>query len=62
MTLLVGVQVSMLIQVPRATTQNKDVDLAKLLPEAMSGFIAQLQPVSALNSVTQVDTRAIQRP
>lgn len=62
MTLLVGVQVSMLIQVPRATAQNKDVDLAKLLLEAMSGFIAQLQPVSALNSVAQVAARAIQRP
>lgn len=42
---------------PRATTQNKDVDLAKLLPEAMSGFIVQLQPVSASNSVAQVATR-----
>ncbi|EGV94451.1 hypothetical protein I79_000413 [Cricetulus griseus] len=43
---------------PIATTQNKDVDQAKLLPEDMSQSMEQLQLWCALNSVAQVTTRA----
>ena len=41
-----------------ATTQTKNVDQAKLLPEAMSGSMIQWQLVFALNSVVQFITRA----
>lgn len=41
---------------PRATTWNKDVNQAELLPEAMSRSGAQLQLGSVLNSVAEVAT------
>lgn len=43
---------------PGTTPQNKDVNQAKLLPESMSGSLAQLKMGFALNSVAQVVTGA----
>ncbi|MEJ1277626.1 serine (or cysteine) peptidase inhibitor clade I member 1 [Cricetulus griseus] len=48
---------AILISVSRGTTQNKDVEQAKLMPKAMSGSVAQLQLGSGLNSVAQITTK-----